>query len=97
MFTTIGIRAGLICGALTSLCIGAIIGTSATAQTAIPDFSSNSVGWLAQGVNFQLPHMGRIRLRTIPRIPLNRHFPGGRSIWEMSDEMIRLYNWRKYL
>jgi hypothetical protein len=76
MFTTIGMRAGLLCGAIASLCIGAINGTSAIAQTAIPDFSSNSVGWLAQGVNFQLPPFGPHQVTNDPAYPFK---PPGRG------------------
>src|SRR6266699_723790 len=47
-------------GALALVCGAAAFSASAAAkeEPTLPDFSSNEVGWIAQGVNFQLPLSG---------------------------------------
>jgi len=47
----------LLAGGL-ALCGAAFAAGIAKEETALPDFSSNEVGWIAQGVNFQLPPSG---------------------------------------
>ena len=49
---------------------------AARAQGSIPDFSSNSAGWLAQGVNFQLPAYGPHPITNDPAYPFK---PPGRG------------------
>lgn len=74
-----GTPVGRIGGILIGLCIGAAIcayPANSSAQTSIPDFSSNAVGWLAQGVNFQLPSHGPHQVVNDPGYPFR---PPGRG------------------
>lgn len=66
-------------GLVASLSIGSAMAAwaiEAHAQGAIPDFSSNSVGWIAQGVNFQLPAYGPHQVTNDPAYPFK---PPGRG------------------
>ena len=56
-------------GVAVTLCIGRAVtarAIEAHAQESIPDFSSNSAGWIAQGVNFQLPPNGPHQVTSDP-------------------------------
>src|SRR5258705_11094895 len=64
-------------GALTLLC-GAMISAAAAPKEEpnVPDFSSGEVGWIAQGVNFQLPPGVPHQVTNDPAHPLK---PPGRG------------------
>jgi len=49
---------------------------NAKEETLIPDFSSNEIGWIAQGVNFQLPQDGPHQVTNDPAHPFK---PPGRG------------------
>jgi hypothetical protein len=79
MISNVGTPTGGIGGIIFSLCISAAIcayPASSSAQTSIPDFSSNAVGWIAQGVNFQLPSHGPHQVVNDPGYPFR---PPGRG------------------
>jgi len=79
IISKVGNPAGRIGDILVSLCIGTAIcvhPASSSAQTSIPDFSSNAVGWIAQGVNFQLPSHGPHQVVNDPGYPFR---PPGRG------------------
>jgi hypothetical protein len=56
----------------------AALSAEGTAQTAAgpPDFSANNIGWIAQGVNFQLPPHGPHQVTNDPAYPFK---PPGRG------------------
>lgn len=59
------------------VCAGAAFSAPAEVEPlAIPDFSSNVVGWIAQGVNFQLPPRGPHQVTNDPAYPFK---PPGRG------------------
>jgi hypothetical protein len=77
MFATISkTQIGLVGGVFAFLISAAFSAHSAATQETIPDFSSGEVGWIAQGVNFQLPPGGPHQVTNDPAHPFK---PPGRG------------------
>jgi hypothetical protein len=68
----------LVGGTLALLCGAAAFAATdgAREESPVPDFSSNGVGWIAQGVNFQLPPNGPHQVTNDPAHPFK---PPGRG------------------
>jgi len=58
---------------------------SAAAQQSIPDFSAGTVGWLAQGVNFQSPPSGPHEVTNDPAHPFRPPGRGEAPVWRIAD------------
>ena len=54
-------------------------------ETPIPDFSSNGVGWIAQGVNFQSPASGPHQVTNDPAHPFRPPGRGEAPTWRIAD------------
>jgi hypothetical protein len=81
------IPAGVLMGLL---CTAAPLATAraqdaAKEETPIPDFSSNGVGWLAQGVNFQSPASGPHQVTNDPAHPFRPPGRGEAPTWRIAD------------
>jgi hypothetical protein len=75
--------AALLC--TTEFSPGAHAQDSAKARMPIPDFSSNRVGWLAQGVNFQSPPSGPHEVTNDPKYPFRPPGRGEARTWRIAD------------
>ena len=58
---------------------------AANEETPIPDFSSNGVGWIAQGVNFQSPASGPHQVTNDPAHPFRPPGRGEAPTWRIAD------------
>ena len=75
-------------GVAVTLCIGRAVtarAIEAHAQESIPDFSSNSAGWIAQGVNFQLPPYGPHQVTSDPVYPFKPPGRGEAQTFRVAD------------
>jgi len=77
---------------LVSVSAAAMLGAAAvSAQTAaggkapVPDFSSGEVGWIAQGVNFQMPPDGPHQVVNDPKYPFKPPGRGEAPTWRVAD------------
>jgi hypothetical protein len=59
--------------------------SAAKEESPIRDFSSNGVGWPAQGVNFQLPASGPHHVTNDSAYPLRPSGRGEASTWWIAD------------
>ena len=78
-----GVLIGLLCTAVslaTARAQGAV-----NEETPIPDFSSNGVGWIAQGVNFQSPASGPQQVTNDPAHPFRPPGRGEAPTWRIAD------------
>ena len=66
-------------------CVVMPVGSSAEGQSPIPDFSSNDVGWIAQGVNFQLPLSGPHNVVNDPEHPFRPNGRGEARTFRIAD------------
>ena len=78
-----GVLIGLLCTAV-SLATARAQG-AANEETLIPDFSSNGVGWIAQGVNFQSPASGPHQVTNDPAHPFRPPGRGEAPTWRIAD------------
>ena len=78
-----GVLIGLLCTAV-SLATARAQGV-ANEETPMPDFSSNGVGWIAQGVNFQSPASGPHQVTNDPAHPFRPPGRGEAPTWRIAD------------
>jgi hypothetical protein len=72
------------------LCTAALVAATRAQSVAnegapIPDFSSNGVSWLAQGVNFQSPASGPHQVTNDPAYPFRPAGRGEARTWRIAD------------
>jgi hypothetical protein len=77
-------------GLIGLLCTAALLAAThaqsgAKEETPIPDFSSNGVSWLAQGVNFQSPASGPHQVTNDPAYPFKPPGRGEARTWRIAD------------
>ena len=87
-FRSRAVPKGLLAGVVTTavVCAGAAFAASEAVQpVAIPDFSSNTVGWSAQGVNFQLPPSGPHQVTNDPAHPFTPPGRGEAPMFRVAD------------
>ena len=75
------------CALATLLCAGIALSAQGaeSAAPSLPDFSSGELGWIAQGVNFQLPPGGPHQVVNDPAHPFRPPGRGEAPTWRVAD------------